>query len=228
MATTLLVPAPVPAPSAVESDVIGIGGGPGDPSDDPQDNPAPEPDQRASLSANRMILFLAMAWIVFLFATIAVALEWRWAYAKDWISISLPGTLYLNTAILLLSSLTMEYARFSLPAKGTKHCTSWIAVTLFLGLAFVGGQLFVWRELGIRGLHLASNPGSFFLYLITATHAAHLLVGVAALASVGFFVNRLAQPFRQEAAVSLIALYWHFMAALWICVIALLFLSVQR
>jgi cytochrome c oxidase subunit 3 len=228
MATTLVLPAPAPEASASENDIIGIGGGPADPGDDPHDNPGPDPDQEASLSTYRMITVLAMVWIVFLFAAIAVALKWRWANAPDWVSISLPHVLYVNTAILLLSSLTMECARFSLRARGAKHCTGWVAATLLLGLAFIGGQLVVWRELALRGLHLASNPGSFFFYLLTGTHGVHLLVGVAALASVGLFVTSGAQRFRREAAVSVIALYWHFLDALWICVLALLFLSIQR
>jgi cytochrome c oxidase subunit 3 len=96
-----------------------------------------------------------------------------------------------------------------------------------LGLAFVGGQIVAWLELSFRGLHLASNPGSFFFYLITGAHGVHLLVGIISLASLGLSVSQLAQKFRQQTAMDTVALYWHFMNGLWVCLLALLLITIQ-
>lgn len=186
------------------------------------------PERRATpIGAYRLITVLAIIWIVTLFATLTLVLESRWVHSKDWVSIPLPSMLYVNTAILLFSSLTIEVARFSLGTERRKYCTRWIFVTLLLGFMFVGGQLVAWRELSFRGLHFASNPGSFFFYLITGTHGLHLVGGIVALASVGFFVSRLKRRVRMQKALGVIALYWHFLDGLWLYLLALLFTTIR-
>jgi cytochrome c oxidase subunit 3 len=89
------------------------------------------------------------------------------------------------------------------------------------------GQVFAWRELSLRGLHLASNPGSFFLYLMTGTHAIDLLAGIAVLTAIYFQISRATQR-RLETVMGSIALYWHFTDALWLYLVALLFVTIQR
>jgi cytochrome c oxidase subunit 3 len=175
-----------------------------------------------------MITFLAIIWITTLFATLTLVLELRWARSTDWVSIPIPHVLYANTAILLGSSFAIEFARFSLRAGGGKKCVRWIGVTLLLGLAFVAGQIVAWRELVSRGLHLASNPGSFFFYLITGAHGLHMLAGIVSLTFVCLLISRPAPRAKQQAALDTIALYWHFMAGLWVYLLALLFIAIQR
>jgi cytochrome c oxidase subunit III len=224
----LVSPVPEPEHSLSDDNSIGIGGGPGDPGSDPHENSELEPEPQVTpLSAYRMFTFLAIIWIVALFATLALVLESRWVYSKDWVSIPLPHILYVNTGLLLISSLTIEFARSSLRAEAGRRCTRWILLTLLLGLAFVGGQIVAWLELSFRGLHLASNPGSFFFYLITGAHGVHLLVGIISLASLGLSVSQLAQKFRQQTAMDTVALYWHFMNGLWVCLLALLLITIQ-
>lgn len=188
--------------------------------------PGPEP-QGTALSAYRLFAFLAIIWIVTLFATLALVLESRWVHSKDWVSIPLPHILYVNTAILLFSSSTIEFARLSLRNEESKSCLRWILVTMLLGLMFVGGQIVAWQELSFRGLRVASNPGSFFFYLITGAHGVHLLVGIILLASVGFSVIQVTRRVKQQTAMDVIALYWHFMNGLWVCLLGLFVITLQ-
>jgi cytochrome c oxidase subunit 3 len=230
MIATLVSPPIAPAPelesSPSDSEGNGIGGGLDGPGRDPHENS--EPDQATTLSSYRLITVLAIIWIVTLFATLTCVLESRWVHSKDWVSIPLPHILYVNSALLLLSSLSIEFARFSLRAEEIKRCTRWIFVTLLLGVAFVGGQIVAWQELGFQGLHLASNPGSFFFYLITGAHGLHLLAGIASLASVGFFLNRSTRKVMKQTAMDVVALYWHFTDGLWLYLLALLFITIQQ
>jgi cytochrome c oxidase subunit III len=216
---------------APESDVSpsdnmgnGIGGVP----DDPDDHENSHPDRIAPQSEYRLITILAIVWIVALFTTLTLVLESRWAGSRDWFSIALPRVAYASTAVLLLSSLSVEFARCSLRRGGGRRSARWIFVALLLGLAFLSGQMLAWRELGSRGMHFASNPGSFFIYLLTGTHALHLLAGIGALASVGFFLGRPAPKVRHQTALDVVALYWHFIDALWLYLLALLFVTIQR
>lgn len=200
------------------------GGRPGEPVYDPHATLELEP-RGTPLSAYRMITFLAIIWIITLFATLALVLELRWAHSTDWVSIPLPHVLYINTAILVGSSLTIEFARHSLRADASKESAHWIRVTLLLGLVFMAGQIVAWQDLVARGLHLVSNPGSFFFYLITGAHGVHFLGGIFLL---GYVVSRVAPRAKRQAALDTIALYWHFMDVLWLCLLALLFIAMQR
>jgi len=213
--------------SPSDNDISGGGGGPGGPHYDPHGNPEHDPDEIAALNANRMMTLLAIVWIVFLFTTLTLALESRWAHSQDWVSVRLPGTIYFDTLLLLLSCATMQFARVSIRERANERCARWIWATMGLGAAFIGGQALGWRELEGRGLHLNSNEGSFFLYLLTGAHAVHLVVGVVALACVSAFVLRMRHRVRQESAVSVAALYWIFMSGLWCYLLGLLLVTIQ-
>ncbi len=218
-----------PEYSPLDHNGKGTGGGPDDPGHDPHETSELDPERWATpLSAYRMLTSLAIIWIGAFFATLTLVLEFRWVHSKDWVSIPLPHLLYVNTAILLLSSFAIELARLSLRPGKSSHCIRWIAVTASMGVAFLFGQVFAWRELILEGLHFASHPGGFFFYLITGAHGLYLLGGIAALFSVGFFVNGLTQKPRQQAALGTMALYWHFMDGLWLYLLVVLFVTLQR
>ena len=236
MGTTLLPPpvnTEVPSHEISPSDIDIVGGGgpvePGEPVEKWYGDGEPNRDPRATpLSAYHALTFFAIVTIVMLFAAMTAILEGRWVDSEDWVSVSLPHILYLNTFILPLSSFAIEMARRALRKKTSRQCSHWLGVTLLLGLAFVGGQLCAWRELVARGFYLASNPGSFFIYMITGTHALHVLGGITLLAFVALFLSRWKQDAKKKTAVAVVAFYWHFMDALWIYLLALLFVTVQR
>jgi len=134
-----------------------------------------------------------------------------------WGHTSLPSILYLNTVVLLSSSVTFELARRN--ANGTGSMA--LYGTLALGLLFVGGQLYAWKMLVDRGVYLASNPSSSTFYLLTGVHALHLTGGILVLA---YLVSRAgamsAAKFR--ACIGAASVYWHFMSALWLYILMLL------
>lgn len=178
-------------------------------------------------------VWIGIAAITMSFAAYTSAMLVRQAEAADWRHLALPPLLYLNTLVLLASSVSMELGRRELavaraeararvrplrrPAAGAR---AWLRVTLALGLLFVVGQVAAWRELAARGVFLASSPASGFFYVLTALHALHLAGGIAALALALRRLGR--QPAAAQGAVGAVALYWHFMDALWLYLLALL------
>jgi cytochrome c oxidase subunit 3 len=98
---------------------------------------------------------------------------------------------------------------------------NWITATLILGLLFLVGQVVAWRQLGAQGLFLATNPSSAFFYILTALHGIHLLGGLGGLL---YTRRRLRRGPALDAGPVLgaAALYWHFMAVLWLYVLLLL------
>jgi cytochrome c oxidase subunit 3 len=159
------------------------------------------------------------------------------SYVRDWGMVQLPWLLLaVNTALLLISSLTMEFARRdikrraalaplqSMPgiALGEEKVFPWLGITAALGFAFLVGQWLAWGELKARGFFVDTNPNSSFVYLLTAAHAVHLAGGVIALiwASATSLLHRPVEA--RRIVVDVTAWYWHFMAVLWIYVFALL------
>jgi cytochrome c oxidase subunit 3 len=165
---------------------------------------------------------MALVAIVMLFAAFTSAMVVRKGLNNDWISTSLPHILYVNTAILVASSCTLEISRRSLARRMSAQFAGWLYATLLLGLAFVGGQLIAWHSLEAHGVYLATNPSSSFFYLLTATHGVHLLGGIVALCYLALRARRIAVGAVKRTAVDVTAIYWHFMDGLWIYVLALM------
>jgi cytochrome c oxidase subunit 3 len=159
------------------------------------------------------------------------------SYVRDWGQVQLPWLLLaINTALLLVSSLTMEFARRDIKRRaalaplqsmpgislGEENSFPWLGVTVLLGFGFLVGQWLAWGELKARGFFVDTNPNSSFVYLLTAAHAVHLAGGIIALmwASVTSLLHRPVEG--RRIVVDVTAWYWHFMAVLWIYVFALL------
>jgi cytochrome c oxidase subunit 3 len=141
-----------------------------------------------------------------------------------WVPVHIPALLWVNTAILLASSATLEMARKRLAKSDVSGFRKLWQVTTILGVLFLVGQLVAWRILAGQGIYLATNPASSFFYIFTGAHALHLLGGVCALLYVAwrnFDQASLSRGVASEVA----SYYWHFMDALWLFLLALLYLG---
>jgi cytochrome c oxidase subunit 3 len=142
--------------------------------------------------------------------------------SADWQPLSAPGVLWLNTLVLVASSVSLELARRRLRGWDLPAAQKWMATTAVLGLSFLAGQLLGWRELQARGVFLASNPHSSFFYLLTGVHGLHLVGGLVwGLATVVRLRRLTLAP--GEDGLGLFATYWHFLGILWIYLLFLLF-----
>ena len=144
--------------------------------------------------------------------------------SPDWVPVRVPGLMWFNTAVLLVSSGTLEMARKRLgllDVAGFRRL--WAGTTIF-GVAFLLGQVVAWRQLVGEGIYLASNPASSFFYIFTGAHALHLLGGVGALLYVAWRNFERAQVTRVVAA-EVTSYYWHFMDGLWLFLLVLLYLG---
>jgi cytochrome c oxidase subunit 3 len=140
----------------------------------------------------------------------------------DWRPLGAPGILWVNTAILLASSVTLEAARKRLREWDLRGVLPWVGATGALGVLFLAGQLMAWRTLASRGVFLATNPHSSFFYVLTGLHGLHLLGGLVWFLAVLFQLRRMAYT-PGEDGLRLFATYWHFLGALWLYLLVLLF-----
>jgi len=174
----------------------------------------------------RIGAWIAISSILMLFVALTSAYIVRSASSDDWRRIAMPKVLWLSTALLVVSSITIELARRSLKNKNESGYSLWLINTVVLGVAFVGSQVFAWRQLVRQGAYLASNPYNSFFYLFTGAHGLHVMGGLCALA---YLVIRtrgarksVDAELRRTGAADAVTIYWHFMDVLWIALFMLL------
>jgi cytochrome c oxidase subunit III len=185
------------------------------------------PDINSSASRYRIGMWVALAAILMMFTALTSAYIVRSASASDWQPLQMPRILLLSTALILVSSGTLEAARRNLKSAAVNLHRRWLLVTVALGLGFLVSQLIAWQQLVRQGIYVSSNPHSSFFYLLTATHGVHLLGGLMALVYLSLRTrltgeNELMAVKRQGAADA-VTLYWHFMDGLWLYLFVLLF-----
>jgi cytochrome c oxidase subunit III len=167
--------------------------------------------------------WLFIAAVTMMFAGLTSTVVVRQAAGLDWVRTYIPSLLYLNTVVLLVSSVTFEFARHSVKIglASTNRTAVALYTTLVLGLLFVTGQVVAWKTLVARGVYLASNPSSSTFYLLTAIHALHLMGGVLVLTYLVSRMDAMAAP-KFRACIGAASLYWHFMSILWLYILLLL------
>ncbi|TCK75657.1 cytochrome c oxidase subunit 3 [Acidipila rosea] len=184
--------------------------------------------------AGDLMFFIALVSAFFVRQT-AGHFDPRENYVSDWHPLAIPPILWINTAILLLSSATVEMGRrqlfheidvmeewLGLGRPAVKRAAPWLIATAGLGVLFLMGQWIAWQQLASEGMFFATNPNSHFFYLITATHGLHLVIGIAALltALVAVFVLRKMEM--RQIVVDCTAWYWHTMGLFWIFLFVLM------
>jgi cytochrome c oxidase subunit 3 len=199
---------------------------------------------REKLVRFRLAIFCALAGDVMFFIAIVSAffvsqhtshIDAYNNYVNQWSPTTIPPILWLNTAVLILSSATMEVARrhmfrevdvmdewLGLGKPSTRNAMPWLAATVLLGLLFLVGQWIAWKQLALQHVFFRSNPSSHFFYLITGVHGVHLVLGVGALiaALIALYASR--QMENRQIFVDTAAWYWHSMGIFWIFLFALL------
>ncbi|MEW6129089.1 MAG: cytochrome c oxidase subunit 3 [Acidobacteriota bacterium] len=143
--------------------------------------------------------------------------------AKDWFPLQIPSALWITTGVILISSITFEFARRALKKNQYEQFKNWLVITTALGAIFLIGQVIAWRQLAGQGIYLSSHPHSSFFYILSGLHAVHLIGGVMALSYVTLAALKLRITERKRNAVEVTSLYWHFMDGLWIYLFVLLF-----
>ncbi|MCS6861005.1 MAG: cytochrome c oxidase subunit 3 [Abditibacteriales bacterium] len=170
-------------------------------------------------------LWLLLAAIVIMFAGFTSAYIVR-SGAEDWRPLVMPTILWFNSAVLVLSSLTMHLSLMSVRSRWGQDgkLMLWLSLTVLLGIVFLGGQWTAWRQLVQQGVYLHTNPASSFFYLLTAMHGIHLIGGLAFLIYVLAHAARHRYTPKQHLPVELCATYWHFLDGLWLYLFVFLFI----
>ena len=168
-------------------------------------------------------LYVLLAASTMVFAAFTSAMVVRRGLSDDWASTHKPPILFVNTAVLLLSSVALEFGRRALKCGHRARFNTWWTAGTIFGLLFLAGQTIAWLQLKAAGIYIATNPSSSFFYVLTAAHAFHLIGGVSALLYVDVQGLRLQLGPAKRTAIDISAIFWHFLDGLWLYLMVLFY-----
>ena len=171
--------------------------------------------QRKKIHPHKFTLWVALGSIIMMFAGLTSAYIVKQAQ-PEWTTVMMPKVFYYSTAVILISSLTVQMALKAFKERNMRHYRSLITVTAVLGFLFIGMQLLGFNQIWNSGTDFRGSGGGQFLFIIFGLHALHVLGGVIALLVMFFKAFSSKVRNYNPVSVELISTYWHFVDLLWI------------
>jgi len=125
------------------------------------------------------------------------------------------------TVILVASSFTMQFGVWAIRRGDTGKLKLWTAITLALGVIFLGGQLYDYSQLGFG---ISDGVFGTVFYTLTGFHGAHVFGGTIGLTIILARSLRGQFSARNHVAVESVSMYWHFVDVVWIGVFSTIYL----
>jgi cytochrome c oxidase subunit 3 len=186
----------------------------------PDDRTAPAPIGTGRLGMKILVLALSMLFAASILGYLAIR-----SRAPEWPPPGmprLPGTLWISTFIIAVSSLTMHSAVRAARANQLPALRMGMLLTTMLGAAFLVSQTLNWFTLVAANLTARTNLYGFTFYILTGLHAAHVIGGLIPLSvvTVRSWRGRYSAAF--HPGVEYCAIYWHFLAVVWVVMFTVL------
>lgn len=183
-----------------------------------------EPKKQLAMHPKKFAMWLFVASVGMLFASLTSAYIVRQAEG-NWLYFDLPATLYWTTAVIVLSSVTMQMAYWAAKKDLLDRVKVLVSITMGFGLVFLVGQWMAWLDLIDNNIHLIGNPSGSFLYIITGLHGLHIISALVYLVIVLVSAYRFKIHSRSLAQIEMCATYWHFLGGLWLYLFIFLILN---
>ena len=174
----------------------------------------------------KFAMWIAMGSMSMFFAALTSALIVKKGDYRSWEGFTLPGVFTFSTIVVISLSACIHAALISY-RKAKFELFRWLMFfSLLLGLVFLGLQLVGWKTLTDGGMTLTENLSGSFIYIITASHGAHIVVGLIVL--LVFLVNAIRSrkdPIyelrdsinpKRLLNLELLVSYWHYVDAVWV------------
>jgi cytochrome o ubiquinol oxidase subunit 3 len=133
-------------------------------------------------------------------------------------------TVALNTAMLLLSSITYGFAVIAMQAGRARATLIWLAITGLFGASFVGIELHEFAGLIEEG---ATPQRSAFLssfFTLVGTHGLHVTAGLIWLVTLMVQVGKFGLIEANKRRLLCLSMFWHFLDVIWIGVFTFVYL----
>jgi len=171
-------------------------------------------------------LWVFLAVITSLFGLFISAYHMRMGHGpqtvSDWRPFPEPLILWINTAVLILSSVAMQWAKVSLARGDAAHTRTGLLLGGAFAIAFLVGQFLAWRLIKVSGYLVPSNPAVAFFYVLTGVHALHLLGGVYVWGRTAARMRKAHELIDVRLSIELATVYFHYLLIVWLVLFALL------
>jgi cytochrome c oxidase subunit 3 len=183
-----------------------------------------EAQKPLGMNAKKFALWLFCVSVVMIFGALTSAYIVRQAEG-NWLIFELPQLFWINTGIILASSMTMHWAYHSAKRDRLESVKVGMVITTILGVAFLIGQYLAWGDLVDQKVYLVGNPSGSFVYILSGLHGLHIVGGVV------FLLIVLASTFKYKVhskslnQIEMCVTYWHFLGGLWLYLFVFLLLT---
>ncbi len=182
-----------------------------------------EPKKTLAMHPKKFAMWLFIGSVGMLFAALTSAYIVRQAEG-NWLYFDLPQIFTTSTIVIVLSSVTMQWAFWSARKDDLSMVKIMVTITTVLGLSFLVLQFEGWKALVSNQVYLVGNPSGSFLYIISGLHGLHLISAVIYLLIVLVSTYRFRVHSKNLAQIEMCTTYWHFLGGLWLYLFVFLLL----
>ena len=171
--------------------------------------------QQNRIHPHKFALWVAIAAIIMMFAGLTSAYIVK-SGQPGWEEIQTPNVFWYSTAVLLISSVTIQAALRSFKQRAMRAFRALFLTTLVSGIVFVILQWEGFSYLWSHGVRFEGAGAGQFLYIIFGLHALHVLGGIIALMIIaGQDLFGRTRSYN-ATPIEVMTTYWHFVDVLWL------------
>lgn len=130
----------------------------------------------------------------------------------------------VETALLLLSSLTYGLAMAGVAQKSVASTFKWLIPTFLLGLGFIGMEINEFHHLISEGAGPSRSAFLSSFFTLVGTHGLHVASGLVWMAVMMVQIGRFGINSAVSRRMTCLSLFWHFLDIVWICVFTIVYL----
>ena len=177
-----------------------------------------------AMNPKKFALWLFCVSVLMIFGALTSAYIVRQAEG-NWFVFDLPQLFWINTGIILLSSVSMHWAYLSAKRDNLESVKTATIITTILGVAFLVGQYLAWGSLVDSKVHFVGNPSGSFVYVLSGLHGLHIVGGVVFLLILLSSTMKYKVHSKNLNQIEMCATYWHFLGGLWLYLFVFLLLN---
>ena len=130
----------------------------------------------------------------------------------------------VETALLLLSSITYGMAVIAMNNQNKGSVISWLALTFLFGLGFVAMEIYEFHHLIAEGFGPDRSAFLSAFFALVGTHGLHVTSGLIWMAVMMFQISKRGLTATNRTRIMCLSLFWHFLDVVWICVFTVVYL----
>ena len=130
----------------------------------------------------------------------------------------------VETAFLLLSSITFGFAMLKMFDGKKAGVLGWLAVTFLFGAGFIAMEIYEFHHLIAEGFGPQRSGFLSGFFALVGTHGLHVTAGLIWMAIMMYQINKHGITPTAKTRMSCLSLFWHFLDVVWICVFTVVYL----